>query len=258
MPSVLSASSTPSHLLRSQRPVDEGGVSLRDVAGLGEQQRHRVLGGRDDIRLRGVDNHHAASRRRIEIDVVEADPGPADDHQVVGGGEQLLVDHRGRADDQRCRAGDRRQQLVPRQPELHVDDVSGGSEALQPALGDLFGDEDAGHGLHAYRRSGAGNSLDQAASTNYVRRRSRRTQTASVPPSGRRRRLSAPSSERGSSAAASLTSSSAGRRSGRSGAGRSRCSSSPTCSSASTPSTSPSGPGSATCSPPCSSSPSSC
>ena len=92
--------------------VDERGVRLRDVAGLGEQQRHRVLGRRDDVRLRGVDDHHAASRRGIEVDVVEADPGPADDHQVVGGGEQLGVDRRGRADDQRLGPGDRREQLV--------------------------------------------------------------------------------------------------------------------------------------------------
>ena len=30
--------------------------------------------------------------------------------------------------------------------------MSGGAQALQPALGDLFGDEDAGHGVHAYRQ----------------------------------------------------------------------------------------------------------
>ena len=46
--------------------VDERGVGLRHVAGRRQQQRHRVLGGRDDVALRGVDHHHAAAggRRR--------------------------------------------------------------------------------------------------------------------------------------------------------------------------------------------------
>ena len=73
-------------------PGDERRVGLRHVAGLGEQQRHRVLGGRDDVALRGVDDHHAAAGGGVDVDVVEADAGPADDEQVAAGGEHVVGD----------------------------------------------------------------------------------------------------------------------------------------------------------------------
>ena len=103
MPSVLSASSTPSHLAALPPAGLEGGVGLGDVAGLGEQQRHRVLGRRQDVRLRRVDDHHAAAGGRLDVDVVEADAGPADDDQVGAGGEDLGGDLGGRADDEGVR-----------------------------------------------------------------------------------------------------------------------------------------------------------
>ena len=133
--------------------VDEGGVRLRDVAGLGEQQRHRVLGGGHGIRLGGVDHHDTAGGGALEVDVVEADPGAADDHQAVGGGEQFGVDRGRRADDQRLGTGDLAEQFGARQLAPHVDGVAGRAETLQPALGDLFGDEDARHAeMHTGRR----------------------------------------------------------------------------------------------------------
>ena len=63
--------------------LDEGGVGLRDVAGLGEEQRHRVLGGGEDVRLRGVHHHHALGGGGLGVDVVEPDPGPPDHHEVL-------------------------------------------------------------------------------------------------------------------------------------------------------------------------------
>ena len=60
----------------------EVGVGLRDVARLREQQRDRVLGRREHVRLRRVHDHHAAPGRRGDVDVVEADAGPADDDEV--------------------------------------------------------------------------------------------------------------------------------------------------------------------------------
>ena len=89
MPSVLSASSTPSQRARSQRPAVERGVRLRHVAGLGQQQRHRVLGGGDDVRLRSVDHHHAAGGGCGDVDVVEPDPGAADDDELGAGRQHL-------------------------------------------------------------------------------------------------------------------------------------------------------------------------
>ena len=82
MPSVLPCSSTPSHCDRFHCAGLEVGVGLRDVAGLREQQRDRVLGGREDVRLRRVHDHHAAPGRRGDVDVVETDAGPPDDDEV--------------------------------------------------------------------------------------------------------------------------------------------------------------------------------
>ena len=82
MPSVLPCSSTPSHFERFHCAGLEVGVGLRDVARLREQQRHRVLGRREDVRLRRVHDHHAAARRLGDVDVVEPDAGPADDDEI--------------------------------------------------------------------------------------------------------------------------------------------------------------------------------
>ena len=67
---------------------DQGGVGLRDVAGLGQQEGHGVLGGGEDVGLRGVDDHHPAAGGGGHVDVVEPDAGPADHHQVGRGLEQ--------------------------------------------------------------------------------------------------------------------------------------------------------------------------
>ena len=69
-------------------------VSLRNVAGLREQQRHRVLGGRNDVRLRSVDHHDAATRSCFDIDIVEADASTTHHKQVGSNLEQLGSDLR--------------------------------------------------------------------------------------------------------------------------------------------------------------------
>ena len=124
-------------------PGDERGVGLGDVARLGQQQRHRVLGRRDDVALRGVDDHHAATRGRVDVDVVQPDAGAADDHQVAPGLEHLGGDLRRRADDQRVGPDDDVEQAG--EIELHVDLVAGGAESIETAVGDLLGDQDASH-----------------------------------------------------------------------------------------------------------------
>ena len=84
---------------------DEGRVGLRDVAGLGQQESHGVLGGREDVRLGCVDHHHPSSGGRGHVDVVETDPGPADDHEVGTGFDQVTGHLGRRPDDERGRAG---------------------------------------------------------------------------------------------------------------------------------------------------------
>ena len=135
-------------------PVDEGGVGLGDVAGLGQQHGHGVLGGGEDVRLRGVDHHHALLRGGVGVDVVEPDPGPAHHHEVLSGGEHVGRHGGGRADDQRVGAHHGLEQLLGGQLELDVDLVAGRPQAIEPAVGDLLGHQDAGHGGEVWSAPG--------------------------------------------------------------------------------------------------------
>ena len=85
--------------------VDQVGVRLRDVAGLREQQREGVLGRADDVGLRGVDDHHATARRRLDVDVVQADPGAGDHLQALAALEHVGGHPGGAADDRARRTG---------------------------------------------------------------------------------------------------------------------------------------------------------
>ena len=81
----------PSVRPRSSRPVNgarfhsprrteaSAGAVLRASA---VEERERVLGGRDRVAGRGVDDRDPGPRRGVEIDVVDADAGPADDDQA--------------------------------------------------------------------------------------------------------------------------------------------------------------------------------
>ena len=62
--------------------LDERRVRLRDVARERDQQADRVLGRRDDVRLRRVRDDDPAPGRGVDVDVVDADPGAADHLQA--------------------------------------------------------------------------------------------------------------------------------------------------------------------------------
>ena len=106
-----------------------------------------MLGSRDDVALWCVDHHHATLGGGVDVDVVEADPGPPDDHQIGACRQHCVGDIGGRSDDQRVRPVHRREKFVGRQTELHVDVVAEGTEAIEAPVGDFFGDQDASHGL---------------------------------------------------------------------------------------------------------------
>ena len=121
-------------------------------------------------------------------------------------------------------------------PRLHVDLVAGGAEAVEPAVGDLFGDEDAGHRTTCLppplrRRQ----RVEHKAHRPPVRTGPRPVRSAGVRSGGSDDALAG--IERWFVERGLPTSSSATTRRRRSGAGRCRCSSSPTCCSASTRST---------------------
>ena len=108
-----------------------------------------MLGGGDRVSGRGVDDHHARARRRLDVDPVDPDARHADDAQSRGGGIQKLgVDARLRADDERVPAPvvtQRIEEIATRQPEADLAVVCGGKR-VEPGLGHGLDDEDAGHG----------------------------------------------------------------------------------------------------------------
>ena len=64
-------------------PLLQSGVRLGDVPRLREQEGHRVLRRRDDVRLRRVHDHHAPTGGGLDVDVVEPDARTGDDPQVA-------------------------------------------------------------------------------------------------------------------------------------------------------------------------------
>ena len=99
------------------------GVGGRGLAGEPEQQRERVLGGGDRVAGGGVDDGDAGPRRRLEVDVVDADAGAADDDEAGARGDQLGVDLDLAADDEGVVLGQDRGDLLAREAELLVDVV---------------------------------------------------------------------------------------------------------------------------------------
>ena len=98
----------PLPLARLERGAGAGGV-----AGDGEQQRDGLLGGRDDVGGRRVDDHDAAGGGGGHLDVVQTDAGAGDDLEPRRGGDRLGVDLGGAADDHRVGVGERGEQRRP-------------------------------------------------------------------------------------------------------------------------------------------------
>src|SRR6185312_11728172 len=102
-------------------PLRQRRVRLGDVAGDGEQQAERVLGGGHHVRARGVRDDDPAAGGGSHVDVVDAGAGPADHLQVPGVLEQAGRDAGRAADDQRVVGADAAGQVVRPGVELDVD-----------------------------------------------------------------------------------------------------------------------------------------
>ena len=118
-----------------------GRVRLRDVPPEREQEPDRVLGGRDDGRLRRVDDEDALPRRGLDVDVVDAHAGAADHAEPLGPLEQRRVELRPRADDDRVVVAD---DVLERRVEVDID-VEAGAQELDAGLRDRLPDEDPRH-----------------------------------------------------------------------------------------------------------------
>ena len=120
------------------------GVALRHVARDGEQQRQRVLDGGDGVGQWRVDDDHAARRRRLEVDVVDAHPGAADHRELRGGLDHALGDAGLAAHDDAGHVGHGCDEFVLAQTRADYGVVAF-SQARDALFGDLVGNEDGRH-----------------------------------------------------------------------------------------------------------------
>ncbi len=92
MPSVLSASSTPSQRLRSHRPATSAAWACGTLRAWASSSAIVCSAAETMLLCGALTTITPRARRGVDVDVVESDPGPADHHQLVGGGEHLVGD----------------------------------------------------------------------------------------------------------------------------------------------------------------------
>ena len=98
----------------------QGRVRAGDVAGHGQHQRQRVLGGGHGVARGGVDHGDAGARGRVQVDVVHPDASAGNDLQVGSSLDDLTVDLGLAADHQGLIASDGLQQLCGLHAGLYV------------------------------------------------------------------------------------------------------------------------------------------
>ena len=85
-------------------PRGECAMSLRHVAGNGQDQRHGVFGGGKHVGLRCIHHHHALFGGRFNVDVVQPDARASNDYQLFACCQHCCVNHGGRTNDEGVRA----------------------------------------------------------------------------------------------------------------------------------------------------------
>ena len=100
-----------------------------------EHQGDGVLGRGDGVAERRVHDHDAVRGRRLDVDIVDADAGAADDLELLGLGQHLGRDLGRRADGQALVVADDGAQLGRLQAGLEVDVAAALGEDLDGARG---------------------------------------------------------------------------------------------------------------------------
>ena len=109
-----------------------------------------MFGSRDDVGLGGVADDDARCGRGGDVHVVHADAGAPDHAQARSGRDQIGVDARGRAHDERVRARQGGRHVGAR---CELDDFAGGAQQIESRLGDRLGhDASTGRLIPATRR----------------------------------------------------------------------------------------------------------
>ena len=141
-------------VLRSLPFATVQGLACRnDVACACEQQRHREFCRGDDVRGRGIDDHHASLSRGLHVDVIEPNACARHHLEVLRGRDRLCIDERGRANEDCVHIDDCGEERCPVSA-VALDDLEIGAKGLDGGWGELFGDEDSALG-HAQSLPGA-------------------------------------------------------------------------------------------------------
>ena len=117
-------------------------VGLGGVARAGKHEAHGLLGGRDDIGSGGVAHDDTGLGRSLDIDVVHAHAGTADDAQLRSRGDDLARDVRGGAHHKRIVVGDGLDKLIRGHLQLDIDLQALFRKAVQTGLRQLLGNQD--------------------------------------------------------------------------------------------------------------------
>jgi hypothetical protein len=126
----------------------DGRVSRRDLAGDAVEQGERVLGRRDRVACRRVHDRDPCPRCSVQVDVIDADPGPADDLELRAGRDHRRVDLDLAPNDESVVLAEDRAELVAREPGPLVD-VMGGPQDRHPFGSNRLRDEDPHAGTPA-------------------------------------------------------------------------------------------------------------
>jgi hypothetical protein len=127
--SDIAAADDAQHLARDLDPHEAGffplpgmgrGIGQGNVAGQGQQHGDGVLRRGDGIAERRVHHHDALGRGRVQIDIVDADPGTADDLQIFGGLDNRAAHLGRRTHGQAVIVPDDGRQVLGRQARFHV------------------------------------------------------------------------------------------------------------------------------------------
>jgi len=119
-----------------------GAVGQRDVPRQGHHHGDGVLGRRDVVAERRVHHADAARGRGLDVDVVDADPGAADDFEILRGGDHVGRGLCRRAHGKAVEAGDDLQQLLGLQADAFFDLQAAVLEDLHRVGGEFVCDQD--------------------------------------------------------------------------------------------------------------------
>ena len=106
-----------------------------------------MLGRCDRVAMRRVHHHDTARRRRRDIDIVDPDPGPANNLQIVGSGENIPGHLGGRPDGQPVIIADDGGKFGRIEAGLHIDFDPTGLENIHSPRAKLVADKNLWHSI---------------------------------------------------------------------------------------------------------------